>query len=134
MLLGLAEIGLRTFADSARWIPSMFFKGKPLMSDTRRELAEFVIRKAFDPVLHAKPDGKSEADRRTLEHVQRATRAEIERYRKYGSAQEVATNFNRDLTSEAAKKVHAQLRHLHLPTIDDIKDEFKSKARDLGVT
>ncbi|CCE06136.1 hypothetical protein BRAS3843_1600018 [Bradyrhizobium sp. STM 3843] len=103
------------------------------MADARQELADFVIRKAFDPVLHARPDGRSEADQRKLEHVQRATRSEIERYRNYGSAQEVATNFTRDLSSEPAKKVHAELRHLHLPTIEDIEDEFKQKAQDLGV-
>ena len=103
------------------------------MSNARQELAEFVISKAFNPVMRAKPDGKSEADNRTLEHVKKATEAEIERYRNYGSAQEVAINFRRDLTSSAAKKVHTQLRHLHLPTIEDIKDEFEHKAQELGV-
>jgi hypothetical protein len=29
--------------------------------------------------------------------------------------------------------VHAQLRHLHLPTIEDIEDEFEKKASELGV-
>jgi hypothetical protein len=104
------------------------------MAHPREELAEFVIGKAFNPVMRAKSDGKSDADRRTLEHVKQATQAEIERYRNYGSAQEVATNFKRDLNSAAAKKVHAQLRHLHLPTIEDIEDEFEKKVRELGVT
>lgn len=103
------------------------------MSQAQQELANFVISRAFNPVMRAKTDGRSEADRKSLEHVQKATRAEIERYRNYGSAEDVAVNFKRDLNSRAAKKVHAELRHLHLPTINDIKDEFEQKARDLGV-
>lgn len=103
------------------------------MSQAQQELANFVISRAFNPVMRAKTDGRSEADRKSLEHVQKATRAEIERYRNYGSAEDVAVNFTRDLNSRAAKKVHAELRHLHLPTINDIKDEFEQKARDLGV-
>ncbi|HLH12265.1 MAG TPA: hypothetical protein VKV77_10365 [Methylovirgula sp.] len=99
----------------------------------KQELAEFVIHKAFDPVMHARPDGKSAADQRMLEHVKRATQSEIERYRGYGSAEEVATNFKRDLNSAPAKKVHSELRHLHLPTIEDIREEFDRKAHALGV-
>lgn len=104
-----------------------------IMVDAQRELAEFVISKAFNPVMRAKPDGKSEADRKALEHVQQATKAEIERYRNYHSAQQVVINFKRDLNSDAAKKVHSQLRRLHLPTIEDIRDDFEDKARKLGV-
>lgn len=104
-----------------------------MAKDHKRELADFVIREALDPVLRAKAEGRSEADRRMLEHVQQATRAEIQRYRGYGSAREVVTNFKRDLTSSAAKKVHAELAHLGLPTLDDIRDRFEEKARALGV-
>lgn len=103
------------------------------MGRAQHELAEFIIGKAFDPVMRAKSDGKTDADRRTLEHVKQATEAEIERYRNYGSAQEVATNFKRDLRSPAAKKMHARLRHLHLPTVEDIEDEVEQKAGELGV-
>lgn len=103
------------------------------MAHAQQELVEFVISRAFNPVMRAKPDGKSDAERKTLEHVQQATKTEIERYRHYGSAEEVATNFKRDLSSDAAKKLHSQLRRLHLPTIEDIRDEFEDKARKLGV-
>ena len=76
---------------------------------------------------------RSEAEKKKLDHVREATRAEIDRYRNYGSAEEVVTNFKRDLHSSAAKKVHNELKSLHLPTLDDIRDEFEEKARDLGV-
>ena len=72
------------------------------MAHAQREFAEFVIGRIFNLVMRAKQDGRSEPDRRTLEHVQRETEAEIQRYCGYGSAQEVATNFTRDLSSAAA--------------------------------
>ena len=75
--------------------------------DKKKQLLQLVERKAFDPVMRAKPDGRSEAEKKKLEHVQKATKAEIDRYRGYGSAEELVTNFKRDLTSAAAKKVHA---------------------------
>jgi hypothetical protein len=101
--------------------------------DKKGELLHLVERKAFDPVMRAKPDGRSEVEKNKLEHVQRATRAEIDRYRGYASAEELVTNFKRDLSSRAAKKVHAELRSLKLPTIEDIRDEFEGKAHELGV-
>src|SRR5579871_2941394 len=76
-------------------------RARRTMDQAQRELTEFVIKRAFEPVMHAKTDGRSEADRRALEHVQKATRSEIERYRRYGSARELATNFRRDLSSDA---------------------------------
>jgi hypothetical protein len=104
-----------------------------MTSQTQRELLELVERRAFDPVLRAKPVGRSESEKKKLEHVQKATRAEIERCRHYGSAEELVTNFKRDLSSAAAKKIHAELRSLNLPTIEDIRGGFERKARELGV-
>ncbi|WP_040619257.1 hypothetical protein [Rhodovulum sp. PH10] len=106
-----------------------------MTSDDRkkRELLDLVERKAFDPVMHARPDGRSPADRDALEEVKRKTESEIERYRGYDSAATLVANFERDLTSEPAKRVHAELRRLDLPTIEDIRDEFERKAADLGV-
>jgi hypothetical protein len=106
----------------------------PVMAkDRKSELLSLVERSAFDPVLRAKPDGRSEADKATLAELQDKTRAEIDRYRAYDSAEDLLTNFKRDLHSTAAKKVHADLRRLDLPTIEDIRDEFEAKATDLGI-
>jgi transcriptional regulator of NAD metabolism len=104
-----------------------------MVTDNRRTLVDFLVRKAFDPVMHARPDGRSEAEQKKLDHVRDATRKEIERYRGYASAREVVTNFRRDLHSRAAKKVHAELKSLHLPTLDDIREEFEAKVQELGV-
>lgn len=104
-----------------------------MTADKKGELLWLVTSKAFDPVMRAKPDGRLQSETDRLEHVQQATRAEIERYRGYKSAEALVTNFKRDLHSAAAKKIHAELRRLGLPTIEDIKDEFEQKARELGV-
>ena len=78
------------------------------MADSKKdELVRFLEERAFKPVLNAKPKGRSETEQKKLEHVQKATRAEIERFHNYGSAQEVVTNFKRDLGSEPAKRIHA---------------------------
>ena len=104
-----------------------------MASKAQKELVDFLVRRALEPVLKAKPDRRSEAERRKLEHVQDATRKEIERFRHYGSAAEVVTNFRRDLDSEPAKRIHRELKSLGLPTLNDIRDEFEQKARELGV-
>ena len=102
------------------------------MADAQHQLLDLLEREAFDPVLRARPDGRSEADKHRLAEVQSKTRSEIDRFRGYGSAREVVTNFKRDLSSEPAKRVHRDLAALDLPTINDIRDRFEAKARDLG--
>ena len=105
------------------------------MADHKKdELVRFLEERAFKPVLNAKPKGRSEAEQKKLEHLQKATQAEIERFHKYRSAQEVVTNFRRDLDSAPAKRIHAELRSLGLPTINDIREEFERHAEELGVT
>lgn len=102
-------------------------------ADAKEQLLALVERKAFDPVLSASQPKHSHTDRRRLADVQRQTRTEVERYRHYASARELLTNFKRDLSSAAAQKVHAELRSLGLPTIEDIREEFEERARSLGV-
>src|ERR1700745_3442559 len=102
------------------------------MADSKKdELVRFLEERAFKPVLNAKPKGRSETEQKKLEHVQKATRAEIECFHNYGSAQEVVTNFKRDLDSEPAKCIHAELRSLGLPAINDIREEFERCAQKL---
>ena len=104
-----------------------------MAADNRHELADFVIRRTFEPVLKVRMGDRSEADRRTLAQVQEIARSEIERYRGYDTAEKVVAHFRRDLQSPATKKVHAALRHLHLPTLEDFSEEFERKAHRLGV-
>jgi hypothetical protein len=104
-----------------------------MASGAKKQLLDFVIERAFEPVMKAKPDGRFDGERKKLEHVQTAARSEIGRYRRYRSASELVLNFERDLTSAAAKKVDAESRALRLPTIEDVRDEFEAKAPALEV-
>jgi hypothetical protein len=90
----------------------------------KQELIHFLESKVFNPILRAKADDYSGHDREMLQHVQKSTESEKERYHHYGSAEEVVINFKRDLHSEAAKKIDSELSHLKLPRLPDVKDEF----------
>ena len=104
------------------------------MADHKKdELVRFLEERAFKPVLNARPEGRPEAEQKRLDHVQKATRAEIERFHHYGSAKEVVLNFRRDLDSTPARRVHAELHSLGLPTIHDVRDEFERRAEALRV-
>jgi hypothetical protein len=101
-----------------------------MMRDAKNELVDFLVRRAFYPVLMAPRNGP---DKSKIDHVQNATRAEIDRFRSYESAEEVVLNFKRDLYSKPAKKINAELRALNLPVINDLQDEFERKALELGI-
>jgi hypothetical protein len=101
----------------------------------REELLRFLDRRAFKPVLRASPDDyASDADKELLEDMKRRTETEQERYHhRYKTAEEVRTNFLRDLSSEPAQRVHAELRRLSLPALPELKDEFLKLCDELGV-
>lgn len=98
------------------------------------ELVTFLERRAFRPILDRKPDDYgSDADRRKLQEVQRATRSELDRYRHdYSSASDVIRNFKDDLTSEPAQKIDRELDTLGLPTLREIEPDFKRRVEELG--
>ncbi len=102
-------------------------------SEAKQRLVRFLEERAFRPVLRANPSSYPESRRDKLKDVQLRTESEIERFRTYGSAEEVVTNFRRDLDSEPAKKVHRALRDLGLPTLNELRDDFEALARELGV-
>jgi hypothetical protein len=101
--------------------------------DSKKQLLDFLNHKVFDPILHASPDRFEGADRKALEHVQRATESEKDRYRHYGSAREIRERYLGDLNSKAAKKVNAELTRLKLPKLPDFKDEFLKLCDKLHV-
>lgn len=100
---------------------------------SRDQLMDFLQKKAFDPVLNASPDRyDSDSDREKLEHVQDATRREVERFRERDSTSGIIGEFKGDLSSEPAEKVHRELHALDLPALPDIEDDFRKKVEDLG--
>jgi hypothetical protein len=103
------------------------------MAYSKKELLHFLESKAFDPILNTKPDRYSHSDREALEHVQRATQAEKERYQSYSTAEEVRQRLLEDVSSSAAEKVNRELDRLKLPKLPDLKDEFLELCQRLGV-
>ena len=91
--------------------------------------------KAFDPELKASPDDyESDTDKDKLRDLQQTTRNTQESYhRKYESAEKVRRMFHNDLNSDAAKKVHRDLKDLGFPTLNDIEAEFGRLADELDV-
>ena len=49
------------------------------------------------------------------------------------NAKEVKEGFLSDVLSDAAQKVDKELRHLHLPTLPEIKDDFMKLCDKIGV-
>lgn len=98
----------------------------------KEDLLRFLDEHVFDPILNASPDKYSEADRKRLQDAQDRTKSEKERFRHYRNAGDVVENFKRDLHSEAAKRVNAELEHLKLPTLSSVRDEFLKRAGDSG--
>ncbi len=104
-----------------------------MSSNAKDRLVHLLEQKAFQPVMHAKADRYPENKRDKLKDVQRRTQTEIDRFHGYGSAEEVVTNFKRDLHSEPAQKVHRALKDLGLPTIGDVREDFEKLAEELHV-
>ena len=108
----------------------------------RKKLVRFLDQEAFDPILRARPDRYSAADKAKLDHVKGAPARTRQRYHgDYASAEEVRDRVRDDLSSGAAQQVQRQLDELGLPTMHHVRDAFEHAAvvthqklcRDLGV-
>jgi|SRR5579884_1542963 len=94
----------------------------------KTELLRFLDQHVFDPILHAAPDGYSDADRKKLQDVQDRTRSEKDRFHHYHSAQDIIDNYKDDLHSSTAKRVNSELERLKLPTLPSVEDDFMKVA------
>jgi len=102
--------------------------------DTRQQLINFINKKAFDPILKAKPNKFKEKDRGALEDIQRKTENEKKQFEEeYTTAEEIKKNYLSNVHSKAAAKVNDQLEKLGLPTLPQHKDEFMELCKKLEV-
>lgn len=105
-----------------------------MSKNAKKQLLDLIDHKVFDPILKASLDDyKSNSDKKKLKDLQKTTKSTQESYHKYKSAEKVEEMFRDDLHSDAAKDVHKESRSLHLPTLNEIKDEFEQLADSLGV-
>lgn len=105
-------------------------------NEKREKLLDFLDKKAFDPIVKITPDDyKDKGKRKKAETVKEKTISTQRRYHEnYTSAKDVKDNFEADLSSGAADKVHKDLKELGLPTLKDIKDDFIKLCNDLDVS
>jgi len=102
-------------------------------NDVKKQLLDFINKKAFDPILNAKADKFKGKDREDFEDVRRKTESEKKNFEEYGSADEIKKNYLSNVRSKAAAKVNDQLEKLGLPTMPGHKDEFMELCNKLGV-
>ena len=102
--------------------------------DNRKQLLDFINKKAFDPILKAKPNKFKEEEREVLEDLQRKTENEKKQFEEeYTTAEEIKKNYLSNVHSKAAAKVNDQLQKLGLPTLPEHKDEFMELCEKLGI-
>ena len=105
-----------------------------MAEDKKKQLLDFIDKKAFDVVINADPHKYDKNDRKKLEDIRRKTKNEKEQFHNdYKNAKEVKEGFLSDVHSDAAQKVDKELRHLHLPTLPEIKDDFMKLCDKIGV-
>lgn len=102
-------------------------------SSAKEQLVDFLEQHAFQPVLRAKESAVPKGKQEELKDLQDRTRTEIERFHNYRTAEDVVTNYRRDLHSRKAQEVQARLKALDLPTLPDVRDDFEALAEKLGV-
>jgi hypothetical protein len=102
-------------------------------TSAKEQLVDFLERHAFQPVLRAKESSVPKGKQEELHDLQDRTKTEIERFRHYGTAEDVVTNFRRDLHSSKAREVQGRLKTLDLPTLPDVREDFEALAEKLGV-
>lgn len=102
--------------------------------DARKKLLDFIDKNAFDVIINTSPDKYKGKDRDDFEDVLKKTKNEKKKFHDdYKTAKDVKENFNQDVNSEPAHKLDKTIKHLGLPTLPEIKDNFKKLCDKLGV-
>ena len=100
-------------------------------SDTREALADlvnFVVHRAFYPVLMRERTGPHKA---RIERAQDAVRGEIARFRQCRTVGDVVRRFHLSSGLEPMSTIVPDLRLLNLPVIGDLREEFEWKVQAL---
>jgi hypothetical protein len=101
--------------------------------DARKELIDFIDKKAFDKILKTSPDDYEGKNKEAAEEVIKKTKAEQKKFHGYKSAEEVKKNFLENVHSKPAKKLNKEIEHLGLPTLPQLKEDFEKLADKLEV-
>lgn len=102
--------------------------------DARKQLIDFINKKAFNPILKADLSDYKGEEKEKLKHVQQKTKNEQHQFEhEFTSAEKVKKEFLSDVRSKAAKNLNKDLEDLHLPTLPSLKDDFSKLCEELGV-
>lgn len=93
-------------------------------NDVKKLLTDFINKKAFNPILKARPEKFSDKELEEFEEVKRKTENEKKNFEKYASTEEMKRNYLSNVRSKSAAKVNDQLKKLGLPTMPEHKYEF----------
>ncbi len=102
-------------------------------AEDKMKLLDFLDKKACDPVLKRSKDDFDTDTMKKFEHVKQATENDKERFHNYSSAEEIKTNFRRNLNSDSAKKIHRELKDHDLPRLPELEDRFYKLCDKLGL-
>ena len=102
-------------------------------SDVAHRLFDFLDQHAFKPVLSARPESYSEAQREILRSAQADAQRVRARLDAHTSAAELYRSFHEVLASADSRRLHARLHELGLPALDDVRIDFEQMASDLGI-
>ena len=110
-----------------------FFLGEVMEQDPKRELLNYIDQELHRSVMAAQPNRSSGDHRRRLNDLQIVRRREIELLQRCVSAQDVATTFLTRAESGALDEGNHDAQDLGLPTILEMLDAIRLKARALGL-
>ena len=72
-------------------------------------------------------------DRENFEDILRKTKNEKKKFQNYKTAEEVNENFLQNVHSKPVQKLDKGIDHLGLPTLPQLKDDFKKLCDESGV-
>jgi hypothetical protein len=102
--------------------------------DARKELPDFIDKKAFDVILNTSSDKYQGKEREDLQHIKEKTENEKRKFHEdYTRAEDVKKNFLQDVRSEPAGKLNKDIKRLGLPTLPELKDDFEKLCDKLNV-
>jgi hypothetical protein len=95
---------------------------------TKNELLALLDKHVFHPTLNADEKRYDEKQRKELRELQRRTEEEKARFHGYDSAQRIVAAYQEEISSEIARPMNARLTDLGLPTLPDVREQFRRLA------
>jgi len=105
------------------------------IKDKKEKLLGFIDQKAFDAILRLPPETYSGKDREEFETVRKRTLDDKRKFHACRTPEEIKEKFLSDARADGLKKQSGKaLEYLnHLSALPEVKEEFISLCKELGV-